>query len=100
PSDADALQTMHRAQSPESIYLRFFAPMPQIPAKDLDRFVTVDYRDRVAFVMVVGDELIGVGRFDRIDADSAEVAFNIADSHQGRGIGSIFLEHLAAAARE
>ena len=57
PSDADALQTMHRAQSPESIYLRFFAPMPQIPAKDLDRFVTVDYRDRVAFVMVVGDEI-------------------------------------------
>ena len=100
PSDADALQTMHRAQSPESIYLRFFAPMPQIPAKDLDRFVTVDYRDRVAFVMIVGDELIGVGRYDRIDADSAEVAFNIADAHQGRGIGSILLEHLAVAARE
>ena len=100
PSDADALQAMHRAQSPESIYLRFFAPMPQIPAKDLDRFVTVDYRDRVAFVMIVGDELIGVGRYDRIDADSAEVAFNIADSHQGRGIGSILLEHLAVAARE
>lgn len=100
PSDADALQAMHRAQSPESIYLRFFAPMPQIPAKDLDRFVSVDYRDRVAFVMLVGEEIIGVGRYDRIDAESAEVAFNIADSHQGRGIGSILLEHLAVAARE
>lgn len=100
PSDSDALQRMHMSQSPESVYLRFFAPMPQIPKKDLDRFVTVDYRDRVAFVMVVGDEVIGVGRFDRIDAESAEVAFNISDSHQGRGIGSILLEHLAVAARE
>ena len=32
--------------------------------------------------------------------DEAEVAFNIADAHQGRGLGSVLLEHLAAAARE
>ena len=33
-------------------------------------------------------------------ADSAEVAFVARDDHQGRGLGSILLEHLAAAARE
>ena len=32
--------------------------------------------------------------------DEAEVAFVVADAHQGRGIGSVLLEHLAAAARE
>jgi GNAT superfamily N-acetyltransferase len=48
----------------------------------------------------------GVGRYDRLgsagtsDAADAEVAFVVADAHQGRGIGSILLEHLAAAARE
>src|SRR3712207_9582042 len=31
---------------------------------------------------------------------SAEVAFLIEDAHQGRGLGSVLLEHLAAAARE
>ena len=31
---------------------------------------------------------------------TAEVAFVVADAHQGRGIGSVLLEHLAAAARE
>jgi predicted GNAT family acetyltransferase len=35
-----------------------------------------------------------------VDPTTAEVAFNISDSHQGRGMGSVLLEHLAAAARE
>lgn len=100
PEDAEGVQEMHSKQSPESIYLRFFAPLPVIPAKDLDRFVNVDYHDRVAFVMTIGEEIIGTARYDRLDDTSAEVAFNIADAHHGRGIGSIFLEHLAAAARE
>jgi acyl-CoA synthetase (NDP forming)/RimJ/RimL family protein N-acetyltransferase len=100
PEDADALQRFHKAQSPESVYLRFFAPMPELPPRELQRFVTVDYSDRVAFILLVGEEIIGVGRYDRLDAVSAEVAFNIADAHQGRGIGSILLEHLAAAALE
>ena len=100
PGDAEALSRMHEAQSPESVYLRFFAPLPRLPKRDLDRFVTVDHRDRVAMVMLVGSDIIGVGRFDKISDTSAEVAFNIADAHQGRGIGSILLEHLAAAARD
>ncbi|WP_413335681.1 GNAT family N-acetyltransferase [Brevibacterium sp. GP-SGM9] len=100
PADAEALARMHEAQSPESVYLRFFAPLPRLPKRDLDRFVNVDHHDRVALIMLIGDDIIGVGRFDKISATSAEVAFNIADAHQGRGIGSILLEHLAAAARE
>ena len=28
------------------------------------------------------------------------MAFNIEDAHQGRGVGSVLLEHIAAAARE
>ena len=100
PSDAEALQAFHVAQSPRSTYLRFFAPMPRLSERDLRRFTTVDNVDRVALVVLVGDAIIGVGRYDRIDAAEAEVAFNIADAHQGRGVGSVLLEHLAAAARE
>ena len=100
PGDAEALQAFHVAQSPESIYLRFFAPMPRLSDRDLARFTTVDHDDRVAFVILVGDTIIGVGRYDRVDEREAEVAFNIADAHQGRGLGSVLLEHLAAAARE
>jgi acyl-CoA synthetase (NDP forming)/RimJ/RimL family protein N-acetyltransferase len=98
--DAEALQRFHVAQSPESIYLRFFAPMPRLSDRDLERFTQVDHDDRVALVAEVGDRLIGVGRYDRTGPGEAEVAFNIADSEQGRGLGSVLLEHLAAAARE
>ena len=46
------------------------------------------------------DEIIGIARYDRIDATTAEVAFNISDAYQGRGVGSVLLEHLAAIAQE
>jgi len=100
PSDADALQDFHQRQSEQSRYLRFFAPMPRISARDLSRFTHVDHVDRVAFIVLVGEEIIAVGRYDRIAPHSAEVAFNVSDSRQGTGLASVLLEHLAAAARE
>ncbi|MCZ2403769.1 GNAT family N-acetyltransferase [Paenarthrobacter sp. Z7-10] len=101
PGDADAVQAFHRAQSQNSIYLRFFTYKSQLSDKELLRFTNVDYRDRVAFVITMGRAILGIGRYDRLeDPLEAEVAFNIADRHQGRGLGSILLEHLAAAAWE
>ncbi len=100
PDDGEALQAFHRHQSPESTYLRFFAAMPRLSDADARHFTHVDHVDRVALVATVGDDLIGVGRYDRTDPRTAEVAFNVADAHQGRGLGSALLEHLGAAARE
>ncbi len=100
--DAAALQAFHMGQSERSTYYRFFYALDRLPAKDLEHLVTVDHRDRVALVAVTGadERIIGVARYDRVDSDTAEVAFNVADQHQGRGLGSVLLEHLAAAARE
>ncbi len=101
PADSDAVQAFHVGQSQKSIYMRFFAFKSKLSAKELKRFTEVDYQDRVALVITIGGEIMGIGRYDRLeDPEEAEVAFNIADAHQGRGIGSILLEHLAAAARE
>ncbi len=101
PADSDAVQAFHVGQSQKSIYMRFFAFKSKLSAKELKRFTEVDFKDRVALVITIGGEIMGIGRYDRLDdQEEAEVAFNIADAHQGRGIGSILLEHLAAAARE
>jgi acyl-CoA synthetase (NDP forming)/GNAT superfamily N-acetyltransferase len=102
PSDAGGIVAMHAKFSERTRYFRYFSPYPRIPARDLHRFVNVDHRDREALVVVAGGDLIAVGRYERLgpDADEAEVAFVVADAYQRMGIGSVLLEHLAAAARE
>lgn len=101
PADADALVAFHMTLSTRTRYLRFFSAYPRIPERDLHRFTHVDHHDRVALIALLGDEIIAVGRYDREPGtNEAEVAFVVADAHQGRGIGSALLEHLAAAARE
>jgi acyl-CoA synthetase (NDP forming)/RimJ/RimL family protein N-acetyltransferase len=101
PSDADALVAFHAGLSQRTRYLRYFSAYPRIPDRDLYRFTHVDHHDRVALVAELAGEIIAVGRYERHGTtDEAEVAFVVADAHQGRGIGSVLLEHLAAAARE
>ncbi|BBH64235.1 GNAT family N-acetyltransferase [Actinoplanes sp. OR16] len=103
PEDAPAIVDFHSRMSDRTRYLRYFSPYPRIPERDLQRFVNVDHHDREAFVTVDADERItAVGRYERLGPDSmdAEVAFVVEDAHQGRGIGSVLLEHLAEAARE
>lgn len=84
PEDQDLLQEFHSGQSEDSIYLRFFSYKPTLSQRELDRFSTVDHRDRVCFVLILGERMIGVGRYDRTTQRSAEVAFMISDHHQGR----------------
>ncbi|MEU7766111.1 GNAT family N-acetyltransferase [Nocardia sp. NPDC049190] len=103
PDDADRLQEFHAALSDRTRYLRYFGPYPRISPKDLYRTTHIDYHDRVALVLELGAAIVAVGRYDlldRVGPRAAEVAFVVADGHQGRGLGSVLLEHLAGAAAE
>ena len=98
--DAEKLVQFHGQLSAETIYFRFFAPYPELTDRDVTRFTNVDYDSRVALVATEGGELIAVARYDRLNSRDAEVAFVVRDDHQGRGLGAVLLEHLAAAAWE
>ncbi|MEU0645336.1 bifunctional acetate--CoA ligase family protein/GNAT family N-acetyltransferase [Streptomyces umbrinus] len=107
--DADRLVSFYEQVSDESKYYRFFAPYPRLSAKDVHRFTHHDFVDRVGLAATVGGEFIATVRYDRINADGlpasspadeAEVAFLVQDAHQGRGVASALLEHIAAVARE
>jgi len=97
--DDQGLLGLYSRLSDESIYLRFFSPVPRPTASQIEHLTSVDYDRRFALVAELGDDLVGVARYDRTGEDEAEVAFTVQDDQQGRGLGTIMLEHLAAVAR-
>lgn len=101
PDDADALREFHRRQSADSRYYRFFSPKPELSDAEVERFTTVDFVDRVAFVVEDHGEFIAWASYERWqNRGDAEVAFMVDDRYKGRGIATLLLEHLAAVARE
>ena len=51
-------------------------------------------------VATVAGTIVAVATAERIAPQEAEVAFLVADSEHGRGLGSLLLEHLAATCRD
>jgi ribosomal protein S18 acetylase RimI-like enzyme len=70
---------------------RFCGAKPRLSTSELELLARVDYLD--------GDpDPAGIARLVR-DGRTAEVAFEVADAYQGRGIGTILTRELAADAR-
>jgi len=107
PDDKQRLVDHFRRLSPRSVYYRFFGIKRELTAEELRRFTEPDFVRHVGLVATLregGEErIIGVGQYIVRDVQRAphraEVAFAVADEHQGRGIGTLLLEHLAKLAR-
>jgi acetyl coenzyme A synthetase (ADP forming)-like protein len=102
PDDADRHRAFMALLGRESRFFRFFQVKEALTDEETEYFVNVDYHDRMALVVLDGDKMIAVGRYDRnTDApDTAQVAFAVADEYQSRGIGTALLQLLTAHARQ
>ncbi|HET9287538.1 MAG TPA: GNAT family N-acetyltransferase [Gaiella sp.] len=79
--------------------LRFCGAKPRLREEELAALARVDGDHHVLVAYVDGDaEPAGMARLVR-DGASAEIAFEVADAHQGRGIGSVLARELASDAR-
>src|SRR5690242_5670103 len=99
--DREAVLEFLRDLSVESRRLRFFSPGVNLSAA-ADWATAVDYEDRYGLVATGGRRhgIVGHAGYERTDGDRAEVAFEVSDEYQGRGLGTILLAHLAEAAQE
>ena len=102
PDDEERFVRLWPRLSPETVYRRFHSPVRWLPPETVHRFVDVDHDRREAVVAVVGDEVVGIARYDRSpdDATTAEFAVLVEDAWQGFGLGRQLLgEVLELAAR-
>jgi GNAT superfamily N-acetyltransferase len=100
PDDQERLHEHFRGLSERSVYLRFMGIKRDLSPDDLKRLTELDFKNHVGLAATLTENgrerFIGVGRYIAgADQHRAEVAFAILDGFQGRGIGTLLLEHLS-----
>ncbi|HKN01392.1 MAG TPA: GNAT family N-acetyltransferase [Candidatus Binataceae bacterium] len=104
PDDKERLLEHFRSLSPQSVYFRFFEIKRTLGDDDLLHLTELDFTDHVGLAATMDnagrEQFIGVGRYLRSGGKNrAEVAFAVLDEHQGRGIGTLLLQHLGRIAK-
>ncbi len=101
PDDEPRLVDLYDRLSRHTAYQRFFSVMRRLPPDWAHFLANVDYRRRLALVVEhpPAGELIAVARYEPTEReDTAEIAFVIQDGWQDRGLGTVLLGELLAAA--
>ena len=96
-ADKPGLEAGLQRLSPQSRYFRFGRPVARFSSAELRYLTEVDQVSHVAWgawdPAAPGAPGIGVARFVRApeDPSRAEIALTVVDSHQRRGLGTLFL---------
>ncbi|MBW1862843.1 MAG: GNAT family N-acetyltransferase [Deltaproteobacteria bacterium] len=103
-NDAEHWLAFIRGLSHRTKYLRFHSPL-KIRLEHAIQMCRVDYINTFAFVAEIIKEqhldIIAIGRYHRLPGkNSAEVAFVIEDTYQGKGIGTVLMKWLVNVARD
>ena len=87
----DAMSELSRAR-------RYLTGMSQLPPRLLSYLADVGRRDHVAWLATIDGHPAGIARYVAVDSCLAEVAFEVADQHHNRGLGSALLDTITTVA--
>jgi GNAT superfamily N-acetyltransferase len=104
PEDKVRIRRGFRRLSSQSKLRRFGAPVKDLSSSQLRYLTEIDYVDHMAWIALDPEEpdrpALGVARYVRLaePPNVAEAAVVVADTYQGRGLGTILLGMLGVAA--
>ena len=99
--DFEAVREMHRAMSPDNLYLRFFSISPAAADQEASRICRAPAADHATLLAWLRGELVGVASYEcEGTSGTAEFAVAVADHVHHRGVATLLLEHLVSAARD
>jgi GNAT superfamily N-acetyltransferase len=96
--ELDPQQAVFDGLSSSSRVDRFLTGLDKLTPGMWRTLTAVDGHDHVAWLATVDGQPAGIARFVRIGPCTADVAFEVTDEHQGRGIGTALLDTVTTVA--
>ena len=104
-SDEPLLKDFLYSLSDQSIYRRFFSTRTDMPHEYLQKFVVIDYTQKMVILVVIKkgekEEIVGMGQYAIVgNTHTADVALVVRDDYQNRGIGTELVSYLTYLAKK
>jgi acyl-CoA hydrolase/ribosomal protein S18 acetylase RimI-like enzyme len=104
-SDEPLLKDLFYSLSDQSIYRRFFSTRTDMPHEYLQKFVAIDYTQKMLIVAVIErgekEEIVGLGQYGIVEhTHTADLALVVRDDYQNKGIGRELLFYLTYLAKK
>jgi len=103
PNDAERVRLFLTGLSPETRRQRFFGAEERVPDALVRHFTFFDPRERLVVAATApldgGEQLVGLADVLLLATGLAEVGVVVDDRAQGRGLGKLLIEAVAALAR-
>lgn len=98
PGEVDPLVAVFDGLSPASRSDRYLVGMHRLTGSMRTALAAVDGHRHVAWLASVDGRPAGIARFVRVGPCTAEIAFEVVDAHQGRGLGAVLLDTVTTVA--